>query len=150
MKNNVFPLHNSLLHLDKLVNYCNSVLGTLTVPCCTHCPYNWLNPLILQKVTTRIKNACTTCLKYLLSYEAVNDNIFLFSLNRMMITIKEKQHIKGRVVIVIEVTSYSQRKGVTLLQTLVMIQHKKLLHPTTVKMWMKRKKKMNMLSLVAM
>lgn len=85
------------------------------------------------------------------SCEAVNDNIFLFSLNIMMIAIKEKHLLlKKRVMIVIQVVSHSQGKGITLLQTLVMIPYKKLLHPTTVKMWMKRKKKMNMLSLVAM
>ena len=78
-------------------------------------------------------------------------NVFLFSLNIMMITIKEKHILlKGRVVIVIQVISHSQGKGITLLQTLVMIQNKKLEHPTTVNLWMKRKKKMNMLSLVAM
>jgi hypothetical protein len=86
-----------------------------------------------------------------LSCEAVNDNVFLFSLNIMMITIKEKNMLlKERVVIVIQVISHIQGKGVTLLKTPVTIKHKKLLHPTTVKMWMKRKKKMNMLSLVAM
>lgn len=53
-------------------------------------------------------------------------------------------------VIVTQVISHSQGKGITLLQMLVMIPHKKLLRPTTVKMGMKRKKKMNMLSLVAM
>lgn len=58
--------------------------------------------------------------------------------------------LKERVVIVIQVISHIQGKGVTLLKTPVTIKHKKLLHPTTVKMWMKRKKKMNMLSLVAM
>jgi hypothetical protein len=85
------------------------------------------------------------------SYEAVNDNVFLFSLNIMMIAIKEKHLLlKEKVVIVIQVVSHSQGKGITLLQTLVMIPHKKRLHPTTVKMWMKRKKKMNLLSLVAM
>jgi len=85
-----------------------------------------------------------------LSCEAMNDNIFLFSLNIMMITIKEKHILlKERLVIVIHVISQSQGKGITLLQTLVMIQHKKLLHPTTVNVWMKRKM-MNMLSLVAM
>jgi hypothetical protein len=86
-----------------------------------------------------------------LSCEAMNDNIFLFSLNIMMIAIKEKHILlKERVLIVIQVISHSRGKGIALLQTLVMIQHKKLLHPATVKMWLKRKKKMNMLSLVAM
>jgi len=51
-----------------------------------------------------------------LSCEAVNDNVFLFSLNIMMIAIKEKHILlKERVVIVIQVISHSQGKGVTLL-----------------------------------
>jgi hypothetical protein len=103
--------------------------------------------LILQKVTSNIKMLVILAL----SCEAVNDNVFLFSLNMMMIAIKEKHILlKERVMIVIQVISHSQGKGLTLLQTLVMIQHKKLLHRTTVKMWMKRKKRMNMLFLVAM